>query len=1023
MSTQRSEATRDRFRGCLVGGAVGDALGYAVEFSGEAEIFSEYGAGGIASYELDHASGKALVSDDTQMTLFTANGILFGQTRSATRGIAAAPRHYVAIAYQDWLTTQERSFHKVGDEDGHKRISWILDVPELYHRRAPGNTCLSALHRHREAGDTIEDYVAFAPQLNDSKGCGGVMRAAPAGLAWADGDLNAADEEAAQIAAITHGHPLGYLPAAVLAHVVARLALGGTTLKDAVAEARDATARHFAGHAHVQELIDIIDLAVELADNDDTDLDNIHRLGEGWVGEEALAIALYCALRHQDDFSAGVIAAVNHRGDSDSTGAVCGNILGASLGYEAIDDRWKADLELLDVTLELADDLFTGCEIDAHGSCKDPAWEYKYVQCHRYEGDPTNHAPASTTALLAIRGDITKNHGVDAIVNAANESLLGGGGVDGAIHRAAGPGLLDECRRLHGCKAGMAKATGAHALPCKWVIHTVGPRWRGGKSGEADVLASCYRESLRLAVKRGARSVAFPSISTGVFGYPVDEAAQVAVKTVRDFVDAHPGELDQVKWVLFDDKTLDAYDRQLADATVAPADSNTGTMDEDEKKRIVAEWTMGLGVMGDPTNTGIANRPQRRALRNDWRTRPMPAERTEIELGLSVTTEEFERLAMGHIPQVMEDHWFMYFDGEALCFHRSWTGICIYKVHVARDKAEDAYVLSHVTTNRDRSQYSQTNDESDRLLALTLIGQALCKDVTTLWEAYHVSEARGSGAAEKARPTTLGFWQVSDSLGCLSNWHPKGFELFGKQFATSEHWIMWQKARVMGDYASAKAILKANGPKNAKELGKMVSPYDDHLWREVREQLAYVGIREKFLQNPDAARELLSTGNAVLAEASPYDRAWGVGIAASDPGFADMTGWKGENLQGRICMRVRADLRLLMPDGPSRIKPLAVKTTEEDLQAVLASSLGDVSLLSLARNPMTRPYALCYARISGHALDSHHGGVHNYLMHYGRASLATIGEAVQAGKGLHFSEVGWYELLAQLSFLRRAGML
>ena len=368
----------------------------------------------------------------------------------------------------------------------------------------------------------------------------------------------------------------------------------------------------------------------------------------------------------------------------------------------------------------------------------------------------------------------------------------------------------------------------------------------------------------------------------------------------------------------------------------------------------------------------------------------------------------------------MEDHWFMYFDGDALCFHRSWTGICIYKVHVTRDKAEDAYVLSHVTTNRDRSQYSQTNDESDRLMALILVNQALGKDVETLWEAYHASESCGSGAAEKARPTTLGFWKVSDALGCLSNWHATGFELFGKRLATSEHWIMWQKARVMGDSAAAEAILRANGPKNAKELGKAVSPYDDHLWRDVREQLAYVGIREKFLQNPDVARELLETGNAVLAEASPLDRTWGVGIAANDPGFENMTGWKGENLQGCICMRVRADLRLLMAVNPSH-RP--TQTTEDDLQAVLASSLDDMSLLSLARNPMTRPYALCYARISVHAIHAHHGGVHNYLMHYGRESLAAIGEAVLAGKTPYFSEAGWYELLAELSFLRRVGML
>lgn len=410
---REKEVNLDPIRGCLFGGAVGDALGYAVEFIEDYAIFERYGAEGITEYALDKVTGKALISDDTQMTLFTANGLLVGDTRGCMRGIQGWPRGYVAMAYQDWLYTQTGSYENRA-ERGYNQRSWLCDVPELYARRAPGNTCLSALSEAARAGH-VDDYIANPK--NDSKGCGGVMRIAPLALNYQMA-IETLDMEAAQIAAITHGHSLGYMPAAVLCHIINRIVFPGEqkmTLREIVIEAKKTAEKIFEGDKHLKELTDIIDRAIVLSENDFDDLENIRALGQGWVAEETLAIAIYCSLRYEKDFSRGIIAAVNHSGDSDSTGAVTGNILGALVGYDAIEDKWKKDLECEDIVIEMADDICHGCQMSEYSSYHDAPWALKYMDMHWKVPAPRNEDMSAA--------DIINSSALDSI----NRILRNGG--------------------------------------------------------------------------------------------------------------------------------------------------------------------------------------------------------------------------------------------------------------------------------------------------------------------------------------------------------------------------------------------------------------------------------------------------------------------------------------------------------------------------------------------------------------------------------------------------------------------
>jgi ADP-ribosyl-[dinitrogen reductase] hydrolase len=353
-----------RFRGVLLGGAVGDALGAAVEFLHRTEILAWFGPEGIRDFvSVDGRRGA--ITDDTQLTVFCAEALLRAHAAGTAREDTATHALERSRSYLRWLLTQGET-HALLDTPQ----SWLMGQPDLFHRRGPGQTCLSSLSAMRALGEGA---------ANASKGCGGVMRVAPIGLFHSHWHLESKSFDAhvfaagADDAALTHGHPSGHLPAGFLALLTALL-VAGVPLESALKRSR----RQLVARPGHEETAAAIDRALALADADPCDPRGLASLGYGWVGEEALAIALYCAVgceRTGDDLERAVVLAVNHDGDSDSTGAITGSLLGALRGEQAIPVRWLDALELREIVTTLADDLATV-----------PDWEPDCAARQRYGG-------------------------------------------------------------------------------------------------------------------------------------------------------------------------------------------------------------------------------------------------------------------------------------------------------------------------------------------------------------------------------------------------------------------------------------------------------------------------------------------------------------------------------------------------------------------------------------------------------------------------------------------------------------
>ncbi len=472
-----------------------------------------------------------------------------------------------------------------------------------------------------------------------------------------------------------------------------------------------------------------------------------------------------------------------------------------------------------------------------------------------------------------IKSDITGLN-TDAIVNAANEGLQMGGGVCGAIFRAAGPHRLQKaCDAIGYCPTGSAVITPAFDLPAKYIIHAVGPRWTDGKHDEPKLLKGAYIRSLELAVENGCRSIGFPLISSGIFGYPVGRAWLDAIEACSSFL----------------------WNHKDADLEIVFAVRDADVLETGEK--ILKRSEPGLCAVP--------------AKKEDWNTKEMPAQHETFVLQRTFSKEQMNTLRQGHIPEAMEDKWFWYMEGNTLYAHRSWTGNCVFIVEFSPDGNHT------VTANRDPSQYTSTSVDEDRKWLNDLLNwwTEASYDYYNEWLAETADNLKKSGAIkDKLRygskeVEAVFFHKPAEPHGYLSNWYPSPFDLDGIHFTSVEQYIMYQKCMLFGDEKAAKKVLATDDTKEQQSIGRDAKGYVSKVWAGVRQLVAVRGLMAKFEQNEELKQKLLDTGDAFLVECARSDKVWACGRKLDDERRFDAEKWDGENILGFALMEVRRILK------------------------------------------------------------------------------------------------------------------
>lgn len=461
----------------------------------------------------------------------------------------------------------------------------------------------------------------------------------------------------------------------------------------------------------------------------------------------------------------------------------------------------------------------------------------------------------------------------DAIVNAANDGLWAGGGVCGAIFKAAGfEQLQAACNKIGHCNTGSAVITPGFNLKAKYIIHAVGPRWKDGKHKEPEQLYGAYYKSLELAAANGCRSIGFPLISAGIFGYPVQGAWYQAFDACRDFLDQHKDVSMDIVFAVLSDDNIEVGHKAL----------------------------LGSGA----SRYKIADR-------NDWTRLDMPEQHDTFIFQRPFTAKQMAILRRGNIPQEMEDKWFWFMEGDTLFAHRSWTGICIYQIDF---KPDNKHV---VMVNRDPEQYKCTSTVEDAQQLNNLLNwwtqesydyyhEWLAETVDILKKAGKIPDKlKVSGKEVDA----YFFHRPEEPHGYLSNWFSSPFDLDGMHFTSVEQYIMYRKCKIFGDEISAKAVLATEDTATQQAIGRKAAGYIGSIWAGMRQMVVLRGLMAKFSQNEDLKQKLLDTGDAYLVECAGSDKIWACGIRLNDDKRFNAENWTGDNILGFALMEVREMLR------------------------------------------------------------------------------------------------------------------